>query len=112
MKSCLNISDCLLRINESINLDLNSLEEEYRNQALKELRYVIKKTRNKNPRKRGEPIIHVSARRLHFYGKIGVFHPAGSQSKYKIWLPEICWITTDYNAPQNEIFVSIESEEK
>lgn len=108
MRSRLNISDCLLRINESVGHDLNSLEEEYRNQALKELGRVVRLASKKNLSQSGEPVVRVSARRLHFYGKIGVLHPGSCQGRYRVRLKEVCWIVSDNNAPQNDIFITIE----
>ena len=105
--SRLDINDCLLRINESVNQDLNSLEEEFRNQALKELRSVIKLAQKKNTGQNSALIVHVSARRLHFYGKIGVMHPGEYQGRYRIRIETDCWIVSDNSVPQNKIFVTI-----
>ncbi len=108
MRSRLNESNCLLRIKESVSQDLNSLEEEYRNQALKELKGVVKLAHKGNPSQIGEPVVHVSPRRFHFYGRIGLIHPGAYQDRYRIRLKSVCWIRSDHNAPQNEIFVTIE----
>ncbi len=112
MISRLSISNCLLRINESDSHDLNDLEEEYRNQALKELRSAVRQACKKNLNQYSEMVVHVSARRLHFYGKMGVLHPGDCQGRYRIRLAEVCWMQSDNNAPQNEIFVTFEQEEK
>ena len=84
------------------------MEEEYRNQALKELRNVIKLAQKKNPGQNSAPVVHVSPRRLHFYGRIGVMHPGEYQGRYRIRLEEVCWIVSDNSVPQNKIFVTIE----
>ena len=108
MRSRLIISDCLLRIKESVNQDLNGLEEEYRNLALKEIGRAIKLASRKSVNQRGEPVVHVSARRLHFYGTIGVFHPGSYQGRFRVQLKAVCWIVSDNNVPQNEFFITIE----
>ena len=108
MKSSLSISNCLLRINESVNQDLNGLEGEFRNQALKELWHAIRIAEKKNSGPYGEPVVHVSPRRFHFYGRIGVMHPGAYESRHRLKLEAICWIISDSNVPQNEISVMIE----
>jgi hypothetical protein len=68
VRSRLHISNCLLRINGSVTHDLNGLEEAFRKQALKELRFAVRIAERNEPGVVREPVVHVSARRLHFYG--------------------------------------------
>jgi hypothetical protein len=97
-----------LRINESVIQDLNGLEEEFRNQALKELWYAIRIAEKKNTGYNGEPVVHINPRRFHFYGRIGVLHPGAYEGGHRIRLEAVCWIISDNNVPQNEIYVMIE----
>jgi hypothetical protein len=108
VRSRLNIGNCLLRINGSVTHDLNGLEEEFRKQALKELKCAVRNAERNKPGVDREPVVRVSARRLHFYGQIGVFHPGCCQGRYRVRLETVCWLVSDYSVPQNEIFVTIE----
>ena len=108
MRSSINISYCLSRINESVNQDRADFVEELRSEALNEIRRAVQIIRRRNVNPIGSIIVHVHPRRFIFYGEIGVAHKCTSDCLYKTCLPIDCWIRSDINISQNEFFVMVE----
>lgn len=111
MRSSISISKSLLRMSELNNRERDSFVEELRNQALNEIRRVVQNFRRKHTEAVSNYIIHVHPRRFVFYGEIGVGKKCASGCLYKVCLPIECpiecWIKSDINVSQNELFVKV-----